>query len=1576
MAAVQDWGARALAELDAFPDAPDPMALSNAKPISQAEQQKLADSHAAWAKQALAELDALPEPSAGQQALAAGQGLVAGLAGAAKSMFSDLPHAIALGAAGTVADVLGRSRPDESSFNRLDIAGDIGRGAEALQQAVTPENPLLAGGAAFHYGETAGAIAPSLAAAFMGPLGAVVGAAQTAGQTGADAQAGGAGGLALLGATGAGYLAGGALSGGVASALENIGTRSGGALLRTLQAAARGAGTGMAYTALTNAIHNWATDDEISILQNAGEGAGVGAALGGLSSIVAGATQAARAKREVTRRQMTGQGWTGELLPEDAPLTGDPEHPLAVAQARTDSIAQAETEGAALREQQAPIYGEPHPPGTPEELASTPRSRSAPYKPEGSEPGIGYAPDESSMESTQVAPAKGGLNVGRGAPKPYVPSGPEPGIAYQRDESMLYAPTTRPDYSKLANPVYDPILQRTIVSDIGTPTNGGTGLRVTTEDTYKARGVMLRTDVIGAITKAAQQLSSFALRTGLVPPHSSGLYDPQTKEARIAKYGDIIAAAHEAGHAIETTAFGHEWSPDRQANWPKIEQELTRLGKTLYPDSTPHNGHVSEGFAEFEKLWLLQSEDIVRLAPETTNWHDTVFLKAHPEFDSALNAARESGDQYRFQGSAKRTQPVDPTSWAIRFRTSNFGELFRSFRTAWIDTAESLYELNRAAVDAGHLFETGKRAIDVFTAKRGTSDGVLDYFINRGTFDIARQRTGDSLSDVLAKVREANRGPDFRRYLKLRAEQWRNETKTVTDPTTGQRVVAAEEIPTLAVDMPELANLEAKNPAFRGASDGVLSWWDRVMSYVGDHDPVLKRAIEQMRQSGEFYMPLHRWLEGAQPQARGGGTPGGKRALTHGEIGKRSGGSKRETIDPLTSLVRDARAAIEVAHRRAVYNAVKDNALEAGLSSFVTDVTTKMRQDSGSLPFKPGESYGMPAGNLIAQQIFSTGTIQHPDGPIVPTLEARTMPDGTSGFEIRYYQFDPRLHDAVMSMDPNQAVQALGMLGTTLRMSRNLFVLGAVGWNPAFMLLGNPIRDAQALYVNSRNSPHLFSLIPQLVYEHSRVALHQISQGKIPYVWNDAFEKLGLDKTNPYSTYRSAGATARSLTNGGVSRFIDIDSPQALMHVFGHIMGVTERGTRIWELKHTAERVGWTPGEPMSPEQAVAMAVDAKQVTVDFQAGGKYAQEINRILPFFNVLFQGPRAYVRGPKDAYYAAKGNSSGGVGAAKGAAGVAKSAFTLRNLSLMGLGAALWYRYKDEEWMRSMPADERFRYLFFPLPDGPNGEKRLGRMPLNQEAALPIKLFEFALDAMHTKDPYSTSQYVSAFLQNFVPQANPIVAEAIEQATNSRTLSGESQIVPDKQKYLLHKDQISPYDGRFAIVLGGAMHVAPSRITHALENLFGSAGSWVGQRNFFGLLGPATNEQDPDSGSLMGSLTRKNGPISSSSRWVSDLYDLREVTERNYAVKVDADSVMRRLLAQNATQLVSLSHAIMENSPKMSQVDKQRMYSEVNAIAEDAVHQLRGDGKVNPQKAIQTRVQYEARSFQAKREAGIKP
>ena len=141
-------------------------------------------------------------------------------------------------------------------------------------------------------------------------------------------------------------------------------------------------------------------------------------------------------------------------------------------------------------------------------------------------------------------------------------------------------------------------------------------------------------DIMRSAEAAMANVSkTFGIKLGFVEKGVRGYYDRIRDIARIASVGDIPAAVHEIGHGIS-----HEKVVEKlieNANETVLGQ-LEVLGQAIY-ETEPHNGWISEGFAELVRSWLTaQRADWQRLvgdggqnagiAPDAVTWFENEVL--------------------------------------------------------------------------------------------------------------------------------------------------------------------------------------------------------------------------------------------------------------------------------------------------------------------------------------------------------------------------------------------------------------------------------------------------------------------------------------------------------------------------------------------------------------------------------------------------------------------------------------------------------------------------------------------------------------------------------------------------------------------------------------------------------------------------------------------------------------------------------------------------------------------------------------------------------------------------------------
>lgn len=1247
----------------------------------------------------------------------------------------------------------------------------------------------------------------------------------------------------------------------------------------------------------------------------------------------------------------------------------------------------AEAQGARLREAHAAVYGEPAPPATEAELAARPRPKvrdimaapdpsvgeaiydpvtgayvgnaevqptvakpepdlrksptrakeSKPFVPEGPEPGIAYTPDESSAEARQVAPAKVPFRAPTGKPRDYVPEGPEPGIAYQPDESLQGARYQQkgapipiaPGITLTAadlQPVTDPRTGRTVV-------NIGDRMRGTIDDTLQSSMVMQRQAVVDSVAAAGRVLApTVGVRAGFIPRDAVGFYSPETRTARIATYGDMSTAAHEIGHAIENRILGTTDSPFMEpARRDVAMKELRDLGRVANPKGTPLNGLVSEGWAEFVRMWVMQHEDLMHFAPEMTRWFDQEFLAKQPDFAAKMDVARAKADVWRFQGAEKRTlgsiaRPKTLAEKVAQFTIKGAArKLNRQFFSSW--EATKRWEEAKAAF--GKPTPKEQRLDNLVTAFAGKADQQAEVFAREATTDLWSNKTGESLEQAFSAMR--GHEDDFEKYAKSRRTVWLRTEREAFNPTTGEYEPAPHDTGQSIEDaMQVIAKLEAKHPHIRETTERVQGWWERVLDYVVEADPLFAAARAAMRQEGEFYVPQKRQFdEGTAPRRRSG-TKGAARA---GKMGEKltEGGSGRPTKRILQQMQTDAAELMRRAHERLILNSLVKNGREAGLGALVEDTTASLHGT--------GEGYtigqevappDVPAASLDA--FFAPASIDASGRAVFKYVEMLPGADGQPRAQVRAIAVHPEIYDAIVGMNPNDVRLALGYVGTVARGLRQAVVAGSVVVNPRWTFYKNATYDIGTAWLLSRYSHTFRDLVLDWVPNIVRTAAHEFTGGRLNYPWVDAYKRMGANVSAPFQSERRVASRTADIGSTLPKRFVKtMTSPQDIYDVMARLMGISDEAPRVWELKRAAREVGWKPGDTMTPEQYMEMALAVRRVTGNRSEGGTATNALNQYIAFFRSAFVTPR-------DTVYAATASGN-------------KLRFALKAAAAAGMGLLYWKMYGKNKAIQSQDASERFGFISIPLPTNDEGREDMVKIPLSPEVAFFWKTAEMAADSMDGEDGYSGSELAQAYWDSYSPPFVPTIAsEPTLQFANRQSFRTQAPIVPEGQQDLPPMEQVGPQTAKLATVLGRITKLSPRRIEHAVGGIWGAPGEFA--LDGLGLLPDPKNEKQTPRDVLEGTWLRRGGAVSKRSRWSNQLYTLAGIAEQDYASKLSEwspEKGMMRAMLKDATQAVSAAYAIADTYA-MSAKDRQDLYTLANNLAYETVQNVNA-GTLDP-------------------------
>jgi len=1019
-------------------------------------------------------------------------------------------------------------------------------------------------------------------------------------------------------------------------------------------------------------------------------------------------------------------------------------------------------------------------------------------------------------------------------------------------------------------------------------------------------------EVIDALGKVLEAVGRSApMRVGLQRVRNArGYFRIKEEVIRLQQANDIPTAAHELAHALEKALYG--WP--KQGPWKSplvtgpMARELAALGRKLYGNVQPVGGYKREGFAEFVRIWVTESDHsgnpdhVDSAAPQFTKWFESEFLGKLPEVRAALEEARDKALRWRTQGAATRAKQsvIDPAAPSERLQASVDAVKNVDVYRLFVESAASLERLSQAAAEKlGRSLDVANDPFFTTAALRLTHTARARYMVEEHMIDLAGNPVGDPLKDIRALVQ--GRKDDFTIYL------WARRSLVLWN--SGRN-------PGLSVQDAQQIIKELGSPAFQLAASKVYEWNAGVLNYAAQASPTFQLVVDRIRADEKKngprdYIPLMREFE--QLDKVWGGA---SRVATKNSPVKRLKGSGRRIKDPFQSMITLAEQTILAAHKRLILDQIfRLNKIE-GMGSFLEEIPAaqkKVAEESVSdlmkklahagVPFDVEAMEAMPkqeVAELLEQTISFFGPSEPSDGenPVVPFYDQG---------KLRYFVVPRELYRSLAGLDLYRLPRAVDLvLGVPARLAR----AGTTGLRASFGLVTNPLRDVQTLYVNTRAKGNGLQLLQAWLQGLKDAALYRTAGRKSE--WVDAFVRLGGEMAQPLGQdIPHTRRAARRLFAGRKQQLLD---PRNWYDGFRDLVQFPESAPRTAELKLVAQEIGWKPGENMSFSQSLRLLTALKQVTTDFTAAGEISRVVNQIVPFHNAAIQGPRASLR-------ALKRNPG---------------QFAWRGAQLTALTLMLWWLHKDDEWWKEMDARERATYWHFPV-----GDDLLVRIPRSFEigqffSALPESL----ADAAYQADPDAMTEWFTTTFQVSKPPVLPVpVSEAIEQAANKDFYFGRP-IVTKANEFKPAEEQFNEYTSRAAIALGGIFNQSPQRIDHAISSAFGPVGGDV-----LSVLGLGAKEipREKEAADLpiVGRLFQRGGQIGTRPRSVEKLYQaLDKAEKRQHSDRRTENEVQRqqRLQLSDAAQAVSALLYVRQYTPENEK--RRALTREMLRLASDAV------------------------------------
>ena len=995
---------------------------------------------------------------------------------------------------------------------------------------------------------------------------------------------------------------------------------------------------------------------------------------------------------------------------------------------------------------------------------------------------------------------------------------------------------------------------------------------------------------LSAIVDVARGIADASpIRSNRLSRRFAGVYTTPSRVIRMWDRLNLPTTAHEVAHALADAIFGTAASRGLRGIPPSVGRELVRLGRNLYGNTRPNLGYAAEGWAELLADYLT-TDDIARRAPQATQWLENTVLPAFPEVARAMREARAEIDVWRGMGARERmrAQTAPHDSKLARLRTELSRYVGREGLVEQFAPFEALSRRFRQV--AGRDLAADEDPFLIASARRGQAGSILAYMADEGMIDPSGNRTGGrSLREALAPVTRGlrpdqvlarnQRAADFWSYLWARRaiERW-----------------GLDRNPGISLADAQYLRQTLETPDFQLAASRYYQWWDGVLDYLAASSPANRELVARIRAGSKDYVPLARMLDPNQTR------PGEEARLSNALRRMRGSSLPVRMLDVQTLLT--AESLIARAHRDQVMEAVFRLANQPGMGAMIEEVPRSQVQEvvnierlRAQLEGMGVDTTGIPADTLLE---YYTGA-DAPGGsdPIV----ARRV-----NGEVRWYYVRPDLYAALEGIQPARLPLVADLL---LGVPARLFRLGTTGLRPAFSLFTNPVRDIQTFLMQSTAGVNPLRRVAQYFG-----ALGDIVRSGMPGAdatpYRDLFDRLGIMSGQPLGgDIGYARREARGLFHGRV--FKRVTAP---VETLRELLSFSEATPRIAELRLRAQEMGWAPGQPLTPAQAIQLTLAAKRVTTDFSASGSYARLWSQAVPFLNASIQGTRGFLRAMRERPVQA----------------------TLYGVSMFTLPALwTWWHNKDEEWYQALPWRER--YLYWNVPDENGQVYQIPRPPEwnNAFAVIP----EALMDAAYRDNPDAVKAAFGHIFATTNPFDLPVLARIAWEQARNRVDFFDRPIVPRAQVNLRPGEQVGPYTSWLATSLGKAFPetISPRRVDHLLRGVGGGTASDTlsAIEQMAGLKAGALRSE-PSETPVVGRALRRGGQFSAVNRQLADLYDLHyywQARARNKELAPELAAYARYV--DDQIQMVKFGQRVAEQTEDLKA--RQSLYRDLTRQAE---------------------------------------
>lgn len=887
-----------------------------------------------------------------------------------------------------------------------------------------------------------------------------------------------------------------------------------------------------------------------------------------------------------------------------------------------------------------------------------------------------------------------------------------------------------------------------------------------------------------------------------------GVFKEREGVIRIKDAADLPAMTHEVGHGLQKALYDSAKSSALGQLPLPVQTELAALGQALYGRKKPIGGYQAEGFAEFIR-YSLTTPHARTYAPLTTRYFENHVLAGNKRLTSAMLNLKDSIHRWENQGAHNRVEmqlDKGPSRWEQVKQKVEDTFTYEN----WVDELNPLKTLAQAFENTTRPLKPSENPYQLASWLRGNAGARVDQWVKHGMTDFWGNVTGPGLEQITAIIK--GRKMEFSRYLYARrAIKLAGANKNAgIDVTDAQTVVR-----------------DLQSAQFDLAANQLYEWQRGVLRYLKETDPSMAPLIDKLITQDMDYVPLNRVFDDAKPKT----AKEAAQSAGNGTI-MQLDGSWRAVKDIFPSILDNTQKMVAMANRKKVLSTIVQIAKEGeNLGYLIEEVPRGRIQEKFNFEQIRNdlEKLGVDTTNVPLDEMMSFYSFAKDPKTAEPIVAIR------SGGETKWYHVDPKLYKTIAGME----IERMGPIADLfMGKPARAFRLGTTGLRPSFSLWTNVARDVMTYGAQSKEVNPL--KLAGAYIEGMKGAILGSEHAKV-------FYQLGAHMAQPLAgDVNVSRRSARGLFKGKTMKVVS--SPiEHLRDAFG----ITEAAPRIAELKLVADKVGWKPGQTITPDQAVQMGLSAKRVTVDFSAGGAIAKRINQAVPFFNASIQGSRSFARALRDN--------------PKRAIAYGLATFTIPTL-------INWYRNRDKEWYKDLPPREKF--LYWNIEQGDN----VIQIPRPYEwgnffAVLPEAVF----DAAYRENPEAVKEALDHILETTNPSDAPVLARAAYEQARNKSLFFDQPIVPRNQVDLPPGEQRGPYTSKAAEALGDAFpdKVSPRRVDAAVRQVGG--GALPEAMDLVGV-GRTAKDRDaePSDVPVVGKAFRRGGQYTGNSKPIGEFWD----------------------------------------------------------------------------------------------------